>query len=378
LSPSRTIDLYVDVVDDEADAAMGKLVVDLARLYQGPGAPAAVRESLSPALLQTAGMRPRPAPARSRTLRLPFKAGALIAAAAALIIVGVVGFAVVPLVDQLLVTERGADTLPMQNVGQAQTNNGVTVKVDRAYADVNRILVAFTIQVPAGFANSNSGIDGKISLAGAGGQAFPVVDAQGLDGNTPHLSAGLVSFDAESLAPGTAAVTLHLTFPDVRARADDPARIDLTAGAFAFAFTVPVAPGRVVTVAKTVIANGVPVTLERVVVTRSETRAYLRFPAGAGIGDGDWYAQAHISGSGWDSRQLPAKLSGLMTLGAFFTNRDGVHVTTWSGDFSGRHGEWVLTVDALAGVDTAAPSTQGGQPRQARIAGPWTFRFSLA
>jgi Domain of unknown function (DUF4179) len=378
LSSSPAIDLYADVVEGQADAAMRKLVLDLASLYQGAGAPGTVRESVSAAGLETAAAkRPRPLPRRARTLRLPIKAGVLLAAAAALVIVGVVGYAVAPLVDQLLITERGADTLPMQTIGQAQTSNGVTVKVDRAYADVNRILVAYTIQVPAGYANSYSGIDGKISLADARGLAFPVIDAQGLDGSTPHLSAGLVSFDAESLAPGTGDVTLRLTFPDVRAKADDPARIDLTAGAFAFTFTVPVAPGRAVTVGTTVTAGGVPVTLERVVITRSETRAYLRFPAGAGISDGDWYAQAHISGSGWDSRQLPANLSGLMTLGAFFTNRAGEHVTTWSGNYSGRHGEWALTVDTLAGVDSAAPSTQDGQPKQARIAGPWTFRFSL-
>ena len=377
MSHSPAIDVYADVVEDQTDLAMRRLVVDLTSLYQGPGAPAAVRESLRPTLLETAGTQPRQLSGRARTARLPFRAGALLAAVAALIIVGVVGYAVAPLVDQLLVTERGADTLPMKNIGQAHTNDGVTVRVDRAYADVNRILVAYTIQVPAGFANSNSGIDGKISLADARGLAFPVIDAQGLDGSTPHLSAGLVSFDAESLAPGTADVTLHLTFPDVRAKADDPALIDLTAGAFSFTFNVPVMPGRVVTVSRTVIAGGVPVTLERVVITRSETRAYLRFPASAGISDGDWYAQAHISGSGWDSRQLPADLPGLTTLGAFFTNSAGEHVTTWSGDFSGRHGEWVLNVDALAGVDTAAASTQGGQPNQARIAGPWTFRFSL-
>jgi hypothetical protein len=377
LSPSRAIDLYADVVEDEADAAMRKLVVDLATLYQSAGAPAALRESLSPALLET-GARPRPQSGRARTLRNPFRAGALLAAVAALIIVGVVGYAVAPLVDQLLATERGADILPMQNIGQAQTNNGVTVKVDRAYADVNRILVAYTIQVPAGFANSNSGIDGKVSLADIGGLSFPVIDAQGLGESTPHLSAGLVSFDSESLAAGTASVALHLTFPDVRAKADDPSGSALAAGAFVFTFTVPVAPGRVVSVGKTVIASGVPVTLARLVVTRSETRAYLRFPPSAGISGENWYAQAYISGAGWDSRQLPANLPGLVTLGSFFTNRDGEHVTTWSGDFSGRQGEWVLTVDALEGVDTAAPSTQGGQPRQARITGPWTFRLSLS
>jgi hypothetical protein len=192
------------------------------------------------------------------------------------------------------------------------------------------------------------------------------------------VSSGLVTFDAESLAPGTADVTLRLTFPDVRAKAEKPAGSDLTAGAFAFTFSVPVAPGRVVTVSKTVVAKGVPVTLERVVITPSETRAYLRFPASAGIDDSGWIADAHVSGAAWDSRQiqLPNGFTGLMTTGGFFMNGSGEHVTTFSGDFRGHHGEWTFTVDSLSGVDsTSAP--QGGLPKQARIDGPWTFRFSL-
>jgi hypothetical protein len=189
--------------------------------------------------------------------------------------------------------------------------------------------------------------------------------------------AGLVTFDAESLPPGTTNVILRLTFPDVRAKAEKPSGSDLTVGALGFTFSVPVAPGRAITVSQTVVAGGVPVTLERVVITPSETRAYLRFPASGGIGDGGWNADARISGAGWDSRQLPAGFSGLMTLGGSFMNGRGEHVTTFSGDFRGRHGEWTLTVAALSGLDHTAPTTQDGLPKQARVEGPWTFRFSL-
>jgi hypothetical protein len=174
---------------------------------------------------------------------------------------------------------------------------------------VNRIIVAYTIQVPAGFANSTSGIDGKIRLTDDQGVAFPVIEGQGVDGNTPHVSAGLVTFDAESLGSATTSVSLRLTLPDVRAKAEKAAGSDLVAGVFAFQFTVPVTPGRVIAVSKTVVANGVPVTLERVVVTRSETRAYVRFAASAGIDASEWNADAHISGAGWDSLVVPRPTS---------------------------------------------------------------------
>jgi hypothetical protein len=58
-------------------------------------------------------------------------------------------------------------------------------------------------------------------------------------------------------------------------------------------------------------------------------------------------------------------------------NGRGEHVQTFSGDFSGRHGEWTFTVDALFGSDTTISNDQNGLPKQARIEGPWTYKFSL-
>lgn len=383
MNPSQTSNAYSDLLGAGSDSALERLVFDLAKIYGAGSAPVAVRKSLDSSLIAAVSVRGRLSSERAVRPRFHFKSAALIAAAAAVVIVAVVGYAVAPLVDQLLANERGAATLPMQNIGQAQTTNGVTVKLERAYADVNRILVAYTIQVPAGFAESSSGLDRKISLTDAQGLTFPVIDAQGLDGNSvggavpnlteqSHLIADLVTFDAESLAPGTTDLTLRLTLPDVRAKAENPSASELKAGSFGFTFNLPVAPGRVVTVNQTLVASGVPVTLERVVITPSETRAYLRFPASAGIIDSEWIADAHISGVGWDSRQLPAAFSGLMTLGDSFMNSRGEHVETFSGDFQSRHGEWTFTVDALSGVVPTATNTQ------AQVDGPWTFRFSLS
>jgi hypothetical protein len=298
-------------------------------------------------------------------------------AAAAVLVVGVVGYAVAPLIDQLLATERGVTTLPMQDIGQSETAHGATVKLDRGYADVNRVIIAYTVQVPAAYDNSTSGIDGKIVLTAAAGSALPFIEGHGVAGDAPHATAGLLSFDAESLARGTTHVDLRMTFPDVRAKAQQQGASDLSAGAFVFNFTLGVRPGQVIEVNKSVVANGIPVTLERVVVTQSETRAYLRFPATAGIAASDWYADVHFSGNGWDSRQLPSGLSGEMTLGSMFINGSQEHVTTFSGDLRSHHGDWTVTVDALSGVESQSP-TEGAVPKQARIVGPWTFRISVS
>jgi hypothetical protein len=374
---SHAADVYPDLLENDAHGGLTKVVVDLATMYQSAGAPASLRKSIDSAVLDAARRQTNAGPSVVGGRRFRLGAGAL-AAAALILAVGIVGYAVVPLIDRLLTSQNGVSALPMHDIGLAQTTSGITVTVDRAYADASRVIVAYTIQVPQGFANSTSGIDGKTSLTDASGRTLPFIDATGLAGSSPGVNAGLLTFDAESLPGGIATDTFLLAFPQVSTK-PVMGGAPLVAGRFSFKFDLAVAPGREIAVAKTVVANAVPVTLERVVITSSETRLYLVFPAGSGIKPADWNANAHLSGSGWDSRQvqLPIDRTVLMTTGAYFINSHGEHVTTFSGDFRGRNGEWTVTVDSLWGVDSSAASagTQGSEPKQAREAGPWTFKF---
>lgn len=374
---SPVIDDYSDILEPQDHPAATRIITDLVALYGVPGVPEGLRRSLAVGLKERTEPSIRVASQVKRRSRLEVRATALLVAAATALVIVVAGYAVAPVIDQLLATERGVSTLPMQDIGQSQNANGITVRLDRAYADVNRVIVAYTIQVPAGFNNSTSGIDGKIALADSQVGSLPMIEGQGLAGGSPHASAGLVTFDAESLALGTARVDLRLTFPDVRAKAQQQGASDLSGGAFAFNFTLPVEPGRAIGVNKTVIANGVPVTLDRVVVSPSETRVYIRFPASGGITAKDWYADVHIAGNGWDTNQLQSGFSGEMTLGSMFTNTSGEHIATFSGDLRSRHGRWTVIVDALGAVDTQAAATDSGLPKQTRVAGPWTFRISV-
>ncbi len=380
MNTSHAANAYPDLLENDADGSLTKVVIGLASIYQSAGAPPSLRKSIESAVLDAPRRRASTAPpsvVRGRRVRLG--AGAL-AAAALILAVGIVGYAVAPVIDRLLTSQSGVSALPMHDIGLAQTTSGITVKVDRAYADANRVIVAYTVQVPQGFANSTSGVDGKASLTDASGHTLPFIDATGLAGSSPHVNAGLLTFDAESLPGGTATDTFLLSFPQV---STNPIMggAPLVAGAFSFKFDLAVARGREITLAKTVVTHGVPVTLERVVITPSETRLYLVFPASSGIKPADWNANAHLSGSGWDSRQvqLPIDRTVLMTTGAYFINSHSEHVTTFSGDFRGRKGEWTVTVDSLWGVDTTAASagTHGSEPKQAREAGPWTFKFVL-
>ena len=133
-------------------------------------------------------------------------------------------------------------------------------------------------------------------------------------------------------------------------------------GPFTFDFSVPFIPGRVAEVNQTVEAAGVAVRLERVVVTPSETRAYLRFdpPGGAEMG---WTAIVTLKAPGDESGQS-----------GFYSVKDDppVHQYGFLAPLYDRYGEWTLTVTELVGTDlTQQPS------EDIRLAGPWVFRFRV-
>ena len=131
-------------------------------------------------------------------------------------------------------------------------------------------------------------------------------------------------------------------------------------GPFAFSVSVPVVGGQSVTLDKTVTAGGITLTLDRMVASPSETRVYLR--ASVALEPTEPYLTAHITGNGYDSRNLaitsPAELIGL---GAAFRAPNGEEVVTFNNSLFGRRGRFTLTVESLGA---------GG-----RIAGPWTFAF---
>ncbi|MBI2862793.1 MAG: hypothetical protein HYX89_08225 [Chloroflexi bacterium] len=129
-------------------------------------------------------------------------------------------------------------------------------------------------------------------------------------------------------------------------------------GPFKFEFTIPFIAGKVVEVEKTVQADGVPITLERVVVTPFGTRATL-----------------HLEPSETDRRWLPiAALTlpdGISKTGGFGQGlSDGRSAHYFTGDFTEQRGQWTLTVTEIVGVGS-------GQGEQKRLTGPWVFEFNV-
>jgi len=142
-------------------------------------------------------------------------------------------------------------------------------------------------------------------------------------------------------------------------------------GPWQFAFTMPVLSGRVAEVNQTVTAGGVPVTIERVVVSPSEARVYFRFPTTGTIRPENWTPVTHLLVGDWSSRMGEGIPNGSGAL------NNGTYSYSFLAGLHDRQGTWTLTIDELIGFEvldsTSYDPTQ--PPPQTRIAGPWAFTF---
>ena len=224
---------------------------------------------------------------------------------------GAVAYAVAPVVGRLFQQEAGLQHIEqadlVQELNLSQTVDGVTVTLERAYADANRIVVGYTIKGPNGQRYDAR----RLTLTDAAGTVFSGTIGYGVTGQSDMLQVSLppgegayvVAFDAAPVQGTPEELDLRLEMEVVKFAlppaalepsptpesppAEPPMVVVLEplptpeeeaiVGPFTFDFSVPFIPGRVAEVNQTVEVAGVPVRLERVVVTPSETRAYLRF-----------------------------------------------------------------------------------------------------
>jgi hypothetical protein len=171
-----------------------------------------------------------------------------------------------------------------------------------------------------------------------------------------------------------------------------------TAGPWELRFTLPIVPAQVAAVEQTVTsavtamyqqydsgvalprcyacpevpAEGIAITVERVVVTPSETRIYLRVTApDRGERGVDWEIRS-IGIEGTASSPQPHQ-----------TERqrqpDGSYIVSLTDPLYGRPaGEWTLRIGELFAVIPPNPSGRGGYDDVImRLTGEWTFRFTM-
>jgi len=311
---------------------------------------------------------------------------------------GAVAYAVVPVVNRLFQQEAGLRHVEQANLVQelnlSQTMDGVTVTLERAYADANRIVIGYTITGP----NSQRYDAWDLTLTDAAGTVFSGTIGYGVTGQSdilqvslpPGEGADVICFDAAPVEGAPAELDLRLvmeleefvllpaalepppTLDSPPAESPEPMVVELEplptpeeeaiVGPFTFDFSVPFISGRVAKVNQTVEAAGVAVCLERVMVTPSETRAYLRFDSPGGA-ETRWTPIAMLKAPGDGKSQ---------DYFAYSVNADPpVYAYGFLAPLYERRGEWTLTVTELAGTELVTPY------KDVRLAGPWVFRFRV-
>jgi hypothetical protein len=178
----------------------------------------------------------------------------------------------------------------------SQTINGVTARIDWAYADEARVAVAYTISGldwPDGSrvdgmqqVRMSSPVLANVRLGGfSGASGANVSDAQGgvITGNSDQLLLDGV-WDAEK-------------YPNATIKVDIPVEGPTKIGTFHFNLTVPVMNGRRIdNINQTVVANNISMTLHSLALNPSRVDAVICFQLPSFIGWGPYTARVTMGG----------------------------------------------------------------------------------
>jgi hypothetical protein len=292
-----------------------------------------------------------------------------------------------------VIRERFASLFPqIENAGLSQamdlsqTIDGVTVKVERAYADANGVLVGYTVSGP------------PTTAAGPGARYFSRVDnmvitdgtvlkSMGSSGTVPGSKdvlgnwspddclAVIATFDASSIQGSPAKIDVRLPIK-VYDRVPIPEAGQAKQQTFNFDFPITFHEAKTVVPAQTVEAAGVPITLEEVVITPWATRVVFGFDPPYESLDNRPMLKVTITPPGG-----PATES--------YEGRDKERAT-WQyfyDNYSSLNGEWTVIIEELIfpTVDTEWTEEEvgsqkvmignGGEPN--KIVGPWVFHFNV-
>lgn len=178
----------------------------------------------------------------------------------------------------------------VQHLATTQTVNGFTLTLWRAYADADEIAIGYTITPSGTSANLHGLAPKEIVLSDDDEQRYKLLEE--LSGGTDACSgmpcqgrsiAYVAIFDAVGLAPGTSEQAFRITIPSISGSsiASDPQPSNheeqqLVIGPWTLDFVLPAIPAKVVEVQQSATDNGITLKLERVAITPSGIKLYIR------------------------------------------------------------------------------------------------------
>jgi hypothetical protein len=255
-----------------------------------------------------------------------------------------------------------------QELDLSQTIDGVTIKLERAYADSNVILLGYTVSGPESRYHSEFG-----ELSTADGQEIPAMMGMGtvpgsslVMGSWPETqrAAIIAAFDASTIKGIPSELNLKLE----TSVTDSPIfrETHSSSGPFIFEFTLPFHAGSTIDVNQTVEAAGIPITLERVIISPWATQAVFSFSPPYDNIKKRPLTIASVQPAGEDTvRSGLGKTEELVSREYFIA------------DLTGKSGVWTVMIKEL--VFPPESPTPGPHPASdtKRLAGPWIFQFQI-
>lgn len=297
-----------------------------------------------------------------------------------MVAIPVAAYQFITMIQRVLNTDGGMRHVVANKLGPtlnlSQSIAAYTVTLQWAYADTNRVVVAYAVQQPDGQPLQRRVLSGS-SLSDLAGHPLTFLGGPQNEGGGAYVE----SFAAAGVASRDGQLNLHLAIPLFTAlRQRDIANLQATpfvvpqadSRQFVFDFTISdgssalvggQADSHEVNVGQTVTVAGQSVTLEHVTLSPSETRLYLR---GAAINTTQFMPV--LTAADWNSEQPSTWTAGINGDARSWTTADGQVVVSYLTSLTGKHGEWSLVVNPRELVAGPTPIPSGG---------PWVFHFHM-
>lgn len=321
-------------------------------------------------------------------------------ALAALLAFSAVAYGIAPALIRLFETEPGTSYIFQKGLGKelklTRTSGTTRVTLEHAYADANRIVLAFSVE---GGPRKNIDVIAK-ELRDEQGNSYRSMRAFG-DGEQQTRFTVMHFETASGLKGKRTELKLHAEIvphyfnqigengPNVKLESVELAPVE-------FDFTVPYVTGTELAINQTVKDKGVAITLEKLIISPSGTRLFFS-SSSPDVGDvkiSRWTPLVDIDANG----QAASMNMSFSTPRPSPLLPDATEKLTWEGlsvsPLSEKTGQWQVRVKELVGFKEINPeelgckavenggsagcllSGEASANTQIRIAGNWTFKFN--
>ena len=308
-------------------------------------------------------------------------------------------YAISPFINQVFHLVPSWQYLEQENllhdIQLSQTAGGVTVTLEKVYADAHQILIGYSVSGSPDASLHNS----EATLTDINGIVFREVAGAGVTGTSEILNVSLPegagsyvkAFDAAAVRGAPDHLQLHLSLQLTQqqalaaseaelsttdGRSVEPAAVvevltpetwaqETTAGLFDFDFDVPFIPARTAYVQQSAQAAGISMRLQEIAIAPSETRVTFCFLPPAGMNNLDWAVTGALRPGFGRTYHLAFEDRGRVEQ----TNGEQCATYGLLAPLDDHQGTWTLRVNELVGFEQKAPYGQ------TRLSGPWVFRY---